>query len=107
MKITEIKEDMYQYISLRDSIESSKESNKVIDEEKRTLINSIELKYKNFFKTHLNVEIIYNGITSKNYGHVNFEDLMNILIKFKGSEFKVTSKNKKSKKNIQRVNKND
>ena len=45
MKITEIKEDMYQYISLRDSIES----NKVIDEAKRLLINTIELKYKNFF----------------------------------------------------------
>jgi len=46
MKITEIKEDMYQYISLRDSTES----NKVIDEAKRLLINTIELKYKNFFK---------------------------------------------------------
>ena len=39
MKITEIKKDMYQYISLRDSIESSKDSNRVVDEEKRTLIN--------------------------------------------------------------------
>jgi len=96
MKITEIKEDMYQYISLRESIES----NKVIDETKRVLINAIELKYKSLFKDIRNVDITYDGIITKNYGHPKFEDLMNILIKFKGSEFKSDNKNKKSKKKV-------
>ncbi len=95
MKIKDIKEDMYQYISLRESIDG----NKLIDETKRTLINTIESKYKSFFKDSRNVHITYDGIITKNYGHPKFEDLINILIKFKGSEFKSDNKTKKSKKN--------
>lgn len=96
MKIKNMKEDMDSYLAFRDCVERNK---RIIDEIQRKLINEIELKYKHIFKDPRGVDITYDGLIEKNYGQPKFEDLLNILIKFKGSEFKPTTEKKKSKKN--------
>lgn len=82
--IKEIKEDMYSYIGLREDTYTDDGHN--VTDIQKARINEIELKYKKIFKDHRGIDINYYGIDNTDYESTLFEDILNILIKFKESE---------------------